>query len=926
MRLRFSLQIIVGAVAIQVAMVAALVWNTTHQIQNTHAELLAHSVEQQSLLMTSALVPGLAYGDPAMLQDVLRLLSGQPDLSYAVVLDPGNRQLAVLGEPPIPLPPATGEVMHINGQMQISRRIELAGQDLGVLGVGYSTSSVDALSAALRQRNVTLGLVMLGLSILAAVAFGLGVTRRLKHLDTGARAFRAGRLDHRIPTMANDEMGDLARTLNALAIDLDHSQSTLREQNFKLNRSVERMEALLRGVDAILWEADPVTGQWRFVNGNTQAILGIPSRQLAVPGMRHTHIHPQDLPRLQEAYQQATQTPSAVEYRFRNAQSAWVWLRDIVSSATDGDGRPVLRGLTLDVSRQKDAALALERSESRYREVIEHVSEVIFRTDAQGRWTLLNPAWQELTGYSIEESLGRPVAEFIDPDDRPSIDGFTAPLLGGDKPLDREEIRFRTRDGEVRWVSIYARSSLDENQQVAATFGTLTDITERKHAEEEIRRLAFYDSLTELPNRSLLYDRLHQSMAMAMRNHRHGAVLFLDLDNFKDINDTLGHDVGDELLRLVASRMLATIREADTLARLGGDEFVIILNDLHPDSERAAIQAESLGRKLIALLSERFRLEEHERHCTPSIGATLFGETQTSVEELLKQADLAMYRAKDSGRNTLCFFEPGMHQVVKARAALEADFRKALREEALFLHYQPHVDEAGNILGAEALLRWEHPERGMVPPMEFIAVAEQTGLILKVGHWVLESACTQLARWTTDPRCAGLSLAVNVSAKQFRHPDFVQQVADVLHRTGAPAHRLTLELTESLLLEDTEIVIARMNALRKLGVAFALDDFGTGYSSLAYLKRLPLSVLKIDQSFVRDILVDPNDAAIAEMIITLSRTLGLEVIAEGVETAEQRDFLRKLGCRQFQGYLFGRPAPMGVLEQRIDQDRTGTDN
>ncbi|WP_422126808.1 EAL domain-containing protein [Thioalkalivibrio sulfidiphilus] len=926
MRLRFSLQIIIGAVAIQVAMVSLLVWNTTHQIRESHTELLVRSAEQQSLLMTSALVPGLAYSDAAMLQDVLQLVSGQPDLVYAVVIDAGERRLAVVGTPPESLLPVTGTQVDERGQVHITRRIDLAGQSLGLLGVGYSPEGVNALSDALLERNVTLGIAMLALSILAAVLFGLVITRRLRRLDAGARAFRAGRLDHRIPPLANDEMGDLARTLNALASDLGQSQSTLRQQNLKLNRSVERMEALLRGAEAVLWEAEPATGQWRFVNGDTQAILGISAQQIGQPGIREARVHADDLPRLRETYRQAGPTPSSVDYRYRSNEASWVWLRDIVSSASDSDGHAVLRGLTLDVSPQRQAALALKDSESRYREVIEHVSEVIFRTDHQGRWTLLNPAWEELTGYSIAESLGRPVSEFVSAEDSPLLEALTNQLLHGNKSQLRDELRLLTRAGEPRWVSVFVRSSQDAEGRVIATFGTLTDITERKRAEEEIRRLAFYDSLTELPNRSLLYDRLRLAMASAARSRHHGAILFLDLDNFKDINDTLGHDVGDELLRQVASRMQGTIRETDTLARLGGDEFVIILNDLHPEQAQAAVEAETLGSKLLHLLAEPFRLGEHERHCTPSIGATLFGDGEVNVDELLKQADLAMYRAKDSGRNTLCFFEPEMHQVVKARAAPEADFRKALREDQLHLHYQPHVDDQGHILGAEALLRWSHPERGMVPPMEFIAVAEQTGLIIKLGRWVLQTACQQLALWHRESQWMRINMAVNVSAKQFRHPDFVREVAEILQSTGAPAQHLVLELTESLLLEDTETVITRMNALRELGVGFALDDFGTGYSSLSYLKRLPLSLLKIDQSFVRDILVDANDAAIAEMIITLAKTLGLEVIAEGVETPEQRDFLLEMGCHQFQGYLFGRPGPVDQLEKRLVGRRTGTHN
>lgn len=926
MRFRFALQLILGAAAIQAAMVIVLVWSTSQEIQKSHSQLLARHMEQQSLLMTSALVPGLAYRDSALLQEVVELAAGERDLLYVVVMDTNERHLAHLGEPPDPLPPATGHVRILPGHVQITRDIHLEGQKLGTLGVAYSTDSVDALTTVLRQRNVILGILVLLLSIIAVVTFGLVITRRLRQLKEGAQAFRDGNLRHRIPNRSGDELGDLAHSLNALAAELDRSQSSLQQQNLKLVDSVERLHTLLQGVDAILWEADPRTGQWRFMGGDTHIILGVPTSRMSDTESRKRLIHPDDLARLHEAYDTATEMPHSVDYRFRHGSGQWVWLRDIVSSATDNQGNAVLRGLTLDVTAQRAAGAALMESEARYREVLAHITEVIFRTDAQGRWTLLNPAWEELTGFTVEESLGRPMAEFIDPEDRPRIAAFCTPLIQGDRVSDRDEIRVATRDGGFRWVSIYTRAARDANQNVAATFGTLSDITERKQAEDEIRRLAFYDTLTALPNRSLLHDRLKQALAVTHRNRGHGAVLFIDLDNFKDINDTLGHEIGDTVLREVASRMQGIMREADTLARLGGDEFVVVLNDLHADPQRAASQAESVGRKLIRLLAAPFLIGEREHHCTPSIGITLFGQEGSTVDELLRQADLAMYRAKAAGRNTLSFFAPEMHRAAEERSALEAAFRKAVRDGQFFLHYQPYVDDQGRTRGAEVLLRWHHPERGMVPPMEFIPVAEQTGLIMELGHWVLETACRLLTEWATDDRYADLVLAVNVSAHQFRHPDFFNGLRRTLEQTGAPARRLTLELTESLLLEDTETVMERMNAIRDLGVSFALDDFGTGYSSLSYLKRLPLSKLKIDRSFVRDILLDPNDAAIAEMIITLSRTLGLEVIAEGVETREQLEFLTSRGCRFFQGYLFGHPGPLEALEDIVASGRTGTDD
>lgn len=441
------------------------------------------------------------------------------------------------------------------------------------------------------------------------------------------------------------------------------------------------------------------------------------------------------------------------------------------------------------------------------------------------------------------------------------------------------------------------------------------DITEYKRAEEEIQYLAFYDPLTGLPNRQLLQDRLRQAMATGSRNDRHGGLLLIDLDNFKAVNDTLGHDIGDLLLQKVAQRLTTCVRESDTISRLGGDEFVVMLADLSQNPIEAAAQAETVGEKLLATLNEPYQLAEHEYHSTPSIGITLFKGYENTLDELLKWIDLAMYQAKAAGRNTLRFFDPEMQAVMSARVELETDLRRALQENEFVLYYQPQINHDGSVTGAEALVRWQHPLRGLVLPDEFIPLSEDTGLILPLGRQILEAACRQLVIWASQPLTAGLNLAVNVSARQFHHPDYVDQVLTVLDQTGANPRNLMLELTESVLIEDIDDTISKMTALKAKGVWFSLDDFGTGYSSLVYLKRLPLSLLKIDQSFVRDVLADRNDATIVHAIIALSQNLGMEVIAEGVETEAQRDFLLQNGCRAYQGYLFAPALPIEQFEQ-----------
>jgi diguanylate cyclase (GGDEF)-like protein len=444
--------------------------------------------------------------------------------------------------------------------------------------------------------------------------------------------------------------------------------------------------------------------------------------------------------------------------------------------------------------------------------------------------------------------------------------------------------------------------------------GISEDITVQKAAQDEIKNLAFFDPLTQLPNRRLLMDRLKKVLASSARSGKQNALLFIDLDNFKTLNDSLGHNIGDLLLQKVTQRLLACIREGDTVARLGGDEFVVMLEDLASHAPEAATQAEAVARQILVALNAGYRLEGYDHRSTASIGITLFSGNQESMEELLKRADMAMYQAKAAGRNTLRFFDPEMQAIVTNRAALEADLHEAVLRDQLVLHYQVQVDAQDGVIGAEALLRWRHPQRGMVQPLDFIALAEDTGLILPIGNWVLNTACVQLRAWSQRPQTAQFTMAVNVSARQIHAPDFVEQVLGALRRTQADPRRLKLELTESLLVRDVDEVIAKMAALKAYGVGFSLDDFGTGYSSLQHLKRLPLDQLKIDRGFVDSILTDPNDAAIAKMVIALADSMGLNVIAEGVETAAQREFLAQLGCHAYQGYLFGRPLPREAFE------------
>lgn len=570
-----------------------------------------------------------------------------------------------------------------------------------------------------------------------------------------------------------------------------------------------------------------------------------------------------------------------------------------------------------DVTAYFEAQLALRASEERFRSLTELSSDWYWELDAQFRFVRFDGYGARRDGLPKIEVMGRTRWE-MGALNMSELDWeMHQAALAAHQSFRNLELNRLGDDGRSYWVSISGIPMFDEVDQFCGYRGLGQDITPRKNAEKETESLAFYDPLTGLPNRRLMLDRLGKALESAARHQTQGALLFIDLDNFKTLNDTKGHDTGDALLRLVGQRLSGCVRAVDTVSRLGGDEFIVMLEGLDP--LEAVAQAQAVGDKILAAFDAPFAVAAQMHLSSPSIGVTLFGQMQHSVEDLLKQADLAMYQSKSAGRNTLRFFDPEMQLAVSERAQVEADLRLALQRDELALFFQPVVDHRGRLVGAEALLRWQHPERGLVRPAEFIGVAEQTGLILPVGQRALQMACERLAAWSQDLRTAHLSLAVNVSAVQLRQSDFVDQVLSVLARTGATAARLKLELTESMLLNDVEDIIEKMKALKAHGVGFFLDDFGTGYSSLAYLNRLPLEQLKIDRSFVRDVLIDANAATIVRTIVTLAHSLGLAVIAEGVETEGQREFLQAHGCLTFQGYLFGRPAPESAL-MRLLQD------
>ncbi|MEJ7929360.1 EAL domain-containing protein [Ramlibacter sp. AN1015] len=658
-------------------------------------------------------------------------------------------------------------------------------------------------------------------------------------------------------------------------------------------------------------------GRFTFVNERTERLLAQPSSGLLGRGLWSVFQKTARL-RVEERVRAALEQQRPLELEELDArQSDWIELR----------GQPFGAGLALHLrnvtSRRKsqEQLRLLEGSIARLNDIV-IITEAGPFNEPGPRIVFVNDAFESRTGWGRDEVIGRSPRFLQGPQTQRDRLDLVRSALEQWRPVRVDLINYR-KDGEPFWVDLDISPVWDKARKLTHWVAVGRDVTERKANEEKIQYLAFYDALTRLPNRQLLLDRLNKLIARRDQPGE-GALMFIDLDNFKVLNDSLGHQKGDVLLQQVADRLRASVSADDTVARLGGDEFVVLLQPRRGEAGEAELAASAVAERILAALGEPYVLPGYLHHSTCSIGVTVFGSGPSTVSELLKQADLAMYQAKRAGRNTVCFFDPEMQAVASASAALAADLRQAWRAKQFRLEYQPQVDLHGRMTGAEALLRWMHPERGCVPPDQFIPTAEETTLILTIGRWVLDRACEQLAQWATRPDRAHLSISVNVSARQFRHPEFVDGVMEAIAQSGVTPNKLKLELTETLLADGFDITVAKMGSLKRMGVALSLDDFGMGYSSLAYLKRLPLDQLKIDREFVKDVLTDAHDAAIARTIIGLAQSLHLGVVAEGVENEAQRDFLAQHGCDGFQGYLYCKPVSLEQLESFIDENAAAT--
>ncbi len=570
--------------------------------------------------------------------------------------------------------------------------------------------------------------------------------------------------------------------------------------------------------------------------------------------------------------------------------------------------KPAVVCLSRDISDRANA-----EQERRIASIAFECQQGMIITNAENRILRVNQAFSDISGYSADEAIGQDTRLLAS--GRHSPDFYLAMWRSIEQTgAWQGEIWNRRKSGEIypEWLSI--NTVLDAQGKVSHYVAAFTDITERKEAEERIHHLAFYDALTGLPNRRLLLDRLKQALAATARSQHYGALMFIDLDNFKNINDLHGHQAGDQLLCMVAERLNGEVRGIDTVARLGGDEFVVMLEELDVKAEYTAAQAEQIGEKILLALSQPYRLGSLLLHSSASIGVVLLNASDCDAEELMKRADMSMYEAKQAGKNALRFFDPRMQQAVQERLRLEDEIRRGLKTGEFVIHFQPQIDRHRGLIGAEVLVRWQHPQRGLLSPLHFIGPAERAGLIEALDFVVLSQACEQLAAWADQPRRAKLTLAVNLSASLLYQADFVHRLLALLERTGADPRLLKLEITESLLLDDMEEAVIRMKTLKQHGIRFSIDDFGTGYSSMAYLQQLPLDQLKIDQSFVRQLVEDTSSQTIIRATCALADGLNLEVIAEGVETEAQRSLLIANGCEMFQGYLFSCPVPLAEFE------------
>jgi diguanylate cyclase (GGDEF)-like protein/PAS domain S-box-containing protein len=900
-------QLIVGVTLTVTLMMSVFVWD---MVRRQEVRDIEHNA-QQSIALANSLATSSAVWvlsrDFSGLQEIVQGASRYPNLTYIMVLDPTGQVLAHndpskigLYLTDLPQKIDAPALQRTTSMLDVIGPIMLGQKQVGWVRLGLDRKPFIAELAHIKQSGLFYVLIAVGLSVFLVVLASRILTRRLYAIQKVADAVQAGESHLRVALSGTDEAARLAKQFNVMLDSLKQREQQLRSF-YDLN---------LLGLTII----SPDKG-WLRINHYLCNLLEYSEQELR--GMNWAQLtHPDDLPAEVEQFNRLLANEIdgySLEKRYISRSGKAIPTKLVVGCVRKPNHEvdyvtAMVEDITDRKKTEREIGIAATIFDSQQCMLVSDANELILR---------VNSAFTRITGYSQEEVVGlNPSLLKSGKHDASFYDAMWKSI--NNKGMWEGEIWNRRKGGEIYPEYLNITAVKDSNGLVTNFVATFTDISLIKAAEIEIRNLAFYDPLTNLPNRRLLSDRLKQAISSSNRNGKAAALLFLDLDNFKALNDTLGHDIGDLLLEQVAERLKSCVRERDTVARLGGDEFVIMLEELSEHAIEAAEKTEFIANKIMTTLNEPYQLAQHPYNNTPSIGIVLFnGKKPQSHEDLLKQADIAMYQAKKAGRNGICFFDPKMQENITARVLLESDLRNAIADKQFCLYYQMQIDQYGKINGAEVLLRWQHPKRGLLMPIDFISLAEETRLILPIGEWVIDTACRLIKAWQANETTKHLILSINVSAKQFQQADFVAKIETALQTHTIEPGRLKLELTESILLSDVEDTITKMTALNSIGICFSLDDFGTGYSSLQYLKRLPLHQLKIDQSFVRDIAIDTSDQAIVRTIIAMAQTLNLTVIAEGVETVEQRRFLIDNGCTHFQGYLFGKPVPLEQFEIQL---------
>jgi len=792
-----------------------------------------------------------------------------------------------------------------------------------VLLLGQTDGLVSALekaSHAARQRVDIIIYLVQALEILLMLGAFFYVRSRITlpiiNLTEFSRRFAAGEHGVSMDFHSHDEIGELVLTFNATAKQV----SELVEELDRRARENAMLAAILESTSDFVGTASP-EGHCLYINRAGRRIMGLAEDE-SLSGHTIANFYPPEMADLMlhtalpAAAQDGAWTGESI-LRASNGQSIPVSQVTLAHRTPDGTV-DYYSSIMRDTSHFKKLEQRLQSALDFHLKLMQEFPNPIWRAGRDSKCNYFNRAWLDFTGRTLEQELGDGWADGVHPDDRERCLSTYLSAFNRHEVFTME-YRLRHRDGSYHWLFDHGAPFTDLDGEFAGYMGACYDIEERKRYESELEYQAQHDALTGLPNRNLLADRINQVISRVRHHGSLVGVVFLDLDNFKVINDSLGHEVGDQIIKAVSERIVAAVREGDTVARYGGDEFVVVLADLAQE-----VDLVNIIRKLMAVMTAPINIEGRDIIVTCSLGVAVCPRDGEDQVVLLRNADTALYRAKEAGRNTFQFYAAEMNQRLLARLDLERDLRQALDSGEFLLHYQPQVNFAsGAIVGVEALVRWQQPERGIVSPAEFIPLAEETGLIVPLGEWVLREACRQAQAWR-DAGLPEISMSVNLSARQFRAPELVQTILGVLAETGLEARFLEMEITESMLMHDPEGAITVLDELQQYGIHFAMDDFGTGYSSLNYLKRFPIHKLKIDQSFVCNVTTDPDDAAITNAVIELSHGLNLKVIAEGVETEAQRVFLHANGCDEMQGYLFSRPVPaeeMGALLADNGQQR-----